>query len=77
MSSLIFLNAPLERIWPQCEANGDFNVHDRKTTAGRLKKADFELLICVWHVGKTDRGQEISEEIFLSLNTPKNQRKHL
>ena len=50
----LFLNAPpLERIWPQCEANGDFNVHDRKTTAGRLKKADFELLILTLYVFRT------------------------
>ena len=51
MGSFIFLNATLEQKWPQCKANGDFNVHYRKTSAGG---SDFELLICFSNIGRTD-----------------------
>ena len=59
---LYFTNATLEQKWPQCKANGDFTVHDRKTSAGG---SDFELLICFSNIGRTDsQGRKYQKQCF-------------
>ena len=58
----IFSNATLEQKLPQCKANGDFNVHYQKTSAGG---SDFELLICFSNIGRTDsQGRKYQKQCF-------------